>query len=271
MNFAYTLRTALVGIIVAVAVAGWIVAQGDLYRSGSDFGYSLGLVGGSMMLTLFLYPLRKRAHFMRRWGPLKHWFRAHMFLGVWGPTLVLFHSTFNLGSLNATVALTCMMVVACSGLIGRFIYKLIHHGLYGTRATAEEMKQALARLLDSIQPVLAVSPAVKIEVDGFAARADAHPPGSLARAGHFMSLGWQRWRALRRIRRALAATGREDQAAATLAGVMQSAEATLRAIQIAAQFSTYERLFSLWHLMHVPFVGVLVITAIVHVVAVHMY
>lgn len=265
------LRSAVLGTTVSAAIAGWVVAQGDLYRSGSDFGYSLGLVGGSLMVTLFLYPLRKRAHFMRGWGQQRNWFRMHMFLGVFGPSLVLFHSTFNPGSLNAAVALTCMVVVACSGLVGRFIYKAIHHGLYGTRATAEEMKQALVRLLDSIQPVLAVSPEVTREVDRFAASAAAHPSGALARAGHFVALGWERLRSQHRIRRALATTGPGDPAASALPGVMESVEATLRAIQRAAQFSTYERLFSLWHLLHVPFVGVLVITAIVHVVAVHMY
>ena len=37
----------------------------------------------------------------------------------------------------------------------------------------------------------------------------------------------------------------------------------------AAQLSTWERLFSLWHLVHVPFLYLLVLTGIVHVVAAH--
>jgi hypothetical protein len=39
----------------------------------------------------------------------------------------------------------------------------------------------------------------------------------------------------------------------------------------AAQFSTWEWLFSLWHVAHVPFIYLLVVCGIVHVVAVHMY
>lgn len=45
----------------------------------------------------------------------------------------------------------------------------------------------------------------------------------------------------------------------------------LRELQDVAQFRAYERLFSLWHVLHVPFVFMLVFSAIVHVVAVHMY
>jgi hypothetical protein len=45
----------------------------------------------------------------------------------------------------------------------------------------------------------------------------------------------------------------------------------LDSVQSVAQFTTYERLFSLWHVLHVPFVYMLVASAIAHVVAVHMY
>ena len=45
----------------------------------------------------------------------------------------------------------------------------------------------------------------------------------------------------------------------------------LEAARHAAQFSAYERLFSLWHILHVPFVFMLVISGVVHVIAVHMY
>jgi len=38
-----------------------------------------------------------------------------------------------------------------------------------------------------------------------------------------------------------------------------------------AQFEAYDRLFSLWHVLHIPFVYVLVVSAIAHVIAVHVY
>jgi hypothetical protein len=45
----------------------------------------------------------------------------------------------------------------------------------------------------------------------------------------------------------------------------------LTAAQRAAQFRTYDRLFSLWHAVHIPFVYMLAASAVIHVVAVHMY
>jgi hypothetical protein len=45
----------------------------------------------------------------------------------------------------------------------------------------------------------------------------------------------------------------------------------LNAVVKVAQFKAYERLFSLWHVAHLPFVYLLVISAIVHVIAVHAY
>jgi hypothetical protein len=38
-----------------------------------------------------------------------------------------------------------------------------------------------------------------------------------------------------------------------------------------AQLAAWERLFALWHVLHIPFVYVMVICAIAHVVAVHAY
>jgi len=41
--------------------------------------------------------------------------------------------------------------------------------------------------------------------------------------------------------------------------------------QRVAQFSRYERLFSLWHVLHVPLLWMMVLSAVAHVVAVHAY
>ncbi len=45
----------------------------------------------------------------------------------------------------------------------------------------------------------------------------------------------------------------------------------LETVQQVAQFGTYEKLFSLWHVFHVPLIYMLVFSAIWHVIAVHMY
>ena len=38
-----------------------------------------------------------------------------------------------------------------------------------------------------------------------------------------------------------------------------------------AEFQGYERLFSLWHALHIPLIFMLIIAALIHVIAVNVY
>ena len=49
------------------------------------------------------------------------------------------------------------------------------------------------------------------------------------------------------------------------------ASSYLRESERVAQFSTYERFFSLWHMLHVPLIYILAACTIFHIVAVYMY
>jgi hypothetical protein len=265
---AQRLRAAILALAAAIAAAAWMVAQHPLYTPGSNLGYALGVAGGSVMLMLLLYPIRKHTRFMQEWGRLKYWFLAHMLGGILGPLLVLFHSTFRVGSFNAGVALSCMLLVVASGLVGRFLYRRVHHGLYGSRATLREAQQALHGDLAAVEPALHAMPRLRQEVERFIALAAAEPSGWRGRAAHFLTLGWKRalaWRHVHHLARQSAVS--QDR----LASLLQTIDLTFRAAQQAAQFSTYERLFALWHVVHIPFLCMLVITAVIHVVAVHAY
>jgi hypothetical protein len=92
-------------------------------------GYWLGIAGGSMMALLVLYSARKRIPGLQRLGSIPTWFNVHMFLGVAGPVLILFHTTFHLGATNSNVALFTMVLVAVSGVLGRYIYTGLHAAL----------------------------------------------------------------------------------------------------------------------------------------------
>ena len=263
-------------VVTSLVLIAWVVRRDALYTSASDFGYWLGVVGGSLMLVLLIYPLRKRFRSLAVLGPLKHWFRFHLVAGIAGPVVVLFHSTFHVGSFNAAIALACMLLVVASGLVGRFVYRKIHHGLYGSRATAEELQRSLERQLASLRGRLAGLPAVEREIGRFSALVSLQPQGRWRRGIHFVSLGWKRYLAGRRAHRAIAgyAMPSGNEAAATnadLRALARTIDDTLGAVQRTAQFSTYEKLFSLWHVVHMPFLCLLVVTAIVHVVAVHAY
>lgn len=271
-----TRRNALLTAGFLVIAATLYVAIAAPYTAASPLGYTLGLVGGVLMLLLLPYALRKRLRCLRQWGTMRGWFLFHIAAGLLGPLLILFHTTFRIGSLNGGVALACTLLVTASGLVGRFFYRQVHRGLSGSRATQEELQAALDAQFARLEPLLAHLPAIAAETRGFLALAtgSALPiPRPLFR---FLRLGTQRRAAARRIEQLLHAAasgagGAGAAGAADLVALRQTIDATLRAAQRAGQLATYERLFSLWHTVHLPFLYLLVLTAVVHVVACHAY
>ena len=266
--------------LVAFAAAVWAVGTSGAYESGDAIGYNLGLAGGLLMLLLLAYPLRKRVRALSALGPVKHWFSMHMALGIAGPVLILLHSRFHLGSLNASIAFWSMVLVAASGVVGRFLYRRIHHGLYGRKASLEELRARAGLGAEDVRSWIRFVPEVGDALEAFGREAERAAAQGPARPLGFLGLGWRarrmRLRAVRALRRELpivaAARGWD---AAVLARRMSKGEKFARVYlahaQGIAQFAAYERLFALWHVAHLPFVFMLFFSAVAHVVYVHMY
>jgi hypothetical protein len=272
-----TLLLVLVAGLLAIAI---VVARSGRFTAGSELGYWIGVAGGVAMLMLFLYPLRKRWRPLREIGTTRFWFAFHMMLGIVGPLLIVVHSTLTFGSLNAIVAFSAMTLVAGSGIVGRFLYSRIHHGLYGRRATLADLRAQAGLDSAEVRSKLAFAPAVEAELDEFARRATATGQDGLAHPLRFMALGWHakvaRRRctreALRALRECAAAEGWSEKRLARRVKSRRALIKThLRLVQRVAQFGVFERLFSWWHVLHVPLVYMMVLAAVAHVIAVHMY
>ncbi len=260
----------------------WEFSHREGYSARSDQGYWIGVAGAVMMILLFAYPLRKRSATLARWGKAKYWFIVHMVLGIVGPTLILVHSAFKIGSVNAGVALFSMLVVAGSGIVGRFIYLRVHTDLGGQRESIRSLEQAL-RMEDSAQgsgTVLQFAPLAQARL--VALQAEAMRPRTRW-ADHGRSLLVLPLR-LRRERQAMqrdAVTALRERARREAwdeptvrrreRRALRMISAYLRSVKRVAQLAAYTRLFSLWHVLHVPFVFLMVICAVAHVVAVHAY
>lgn len=269
------LNQIVMAMVLAIVVwLGWKVAHGHYYKSGIGLGYNLGLVGGLMMLTLLLYSLRKHLKFMQGLGKLKHWFRIHMILGVMGPTLVIFHTTFRTGSVNAAVALYCMLLVAGSGLVGRFVYTRIHKGLYGSRSSLKSAREELAGSTGDVKSRLHFFPKVQEWIDAFENEALEGQRGFFAGIWYFLSFDIRRMLLVRRCRRNIRevlASSVKGSESARAKEAIQLVGAYLLQIQTVAQFKKFEQIFSAWHVLHLPFMFMMVATAIFHVIWVHMY
>jgi hypothetical protein len=267
----------LVGLVIFLA---WLVRVGELYEANSDFAYYIGLVGGLLMLSLLLYPLRKRIAAFDRLGKMETWFKFHMVAGIVGPLLVLFHSTFRTGSLNGAAALYAMLLVALSGVMGRFIYRHIHRGLYGKKLTLEEASIQVTECAEHVRSVYALQPDIEPRLTAFHDAAFDQTGSSLVRAWHFMTLHWKSRRLAKSVRadakKALVKQfkkvgGGRREVVMNYRLAREQIDRYLNSVVMASQLSVWEKLFSFWHIVHIPFLYLLVFSGVVHVVAVHMY
>jgi hypothetical protein len=242
-------------------------------------GYALGIVGGSMMLILLIYPARKRAGWLGFIGGVGGWFRAHMTLGVLGPLIVLFHANFSLGATNSNVALFCMLAVSGSGLVGRYIYSRVYGGWHQHRSTLEEL-QATADLLRKQTSAVTVLPDLLGVIESEEQRLfrpARTPVGALL---YPITIGLRsvmaRWRLENAIRHMVVQAARQSPTLAAhgarlTATAMSYATRRLDAARRVREHGMYVKLFSLWHVAHVPFFIMTLIAGIVHVISVHVY
>lgn len=270
---AYTLLAALI-------VLGWLLRDQNLITPKEGVGYWLGIIGATLMGLLLLYPLRKRIRALHAIGATRHWFRLHMVFGLIGPLLILYHCNFQIGSFNSQVALYCMLLVAGSGIVGRHFYAAIHRGLYGRKTTLAELQRELAASMEENRGVTRFMPELVARID---ATADDFKGNAITQSlGIGRSLRWTFTHNFTRLsfwltaRRELKRAALEsDIVARDFKRLSRSASRYIRDYTRltgrVAQFSFYERLFALWHILHLPIFFMMVLSVIFHILAVHMY
>jgi len=268
------------GAAFAAVLLGWWGRDIRLLNAGTGLGLALGILALACMLAQLLYPLRKRFKSLTFLGPVKHWFRSHMIIGTVGPLAALYHCNFSPGAFNSRVALYSALLVAASGFVGRYIYTKIHQGLYGRRTTLQELLARVAAARPTDPRIAKFVPELSERLAAFD-RTVLKPPASLAAC---MVLPFKlalitrlESFALRRFvhRRLLV----ESVCSPWLAQHRQGFEKItrlhlalrLRAVRRVAEFIAYQRLFALWHVVHRPFFGLLLVALAVHVYAVYRY
>jgi len=266
--------------VLLVLWIGWVDRDDNGLTPVSGTGYWLGIVGSSLMLLLLLYPLRKRMRSLRAIGSVTFWFNTHMILGVLGPVLIMWHANFKLGSINCSVALITMLVVAISGVVGRFLHRKINISLYGRKAQAREVLADADELRGFLGADGPVADGMVAQLNAFAQVASSGTRGVLAAVIMLPLIHSRgalvRMRLIARARHVIAVEGKRRNRPRQvqrqqLAGVTDFVTAHIGAAMRAAAFAMYERLFRLWHVFHLPLFVLLVIVAIVHVYASHFF
>ena len=265
--------------VIAVLIYGWENRDDSFLSAKDGWGYALGIIGGSLMALLLLYPLRKRLRFMQRWGSVRYWFSTHMLFGIIGPVLILYHSNFHLGATNSNVAMFCMLLVASSGLVGRYFYTRIHFGLYGQRATLDELRKDLHATRQNLGMHNKLSPRIIEHMKGYE-RIMLKKRFYLLHLVMLPVLYVRARRQLSRLRQELKKELRilakqhkwnRKMMKAQMGETLYLLREYIQCVRKTGQLTLYARLFSLWHILHFPLFIMLVIAGIIHVIAVHAY
>jgi hypothetical protein len=263
---------------VALLIFGWRFPTYRYITPQRGLGYALGIVGGSLMLLLLLYPARKRFRWLSFMGSIKGWFQTHMVMGVLGPLCILFHANFHTGAINSNVALFCMLTVSGSGLIGRYIYTRIHHGLSERATTLHELQSKadrLRRVSLSVTFLPELLERLSACEQSLLKRVAAMPMVLRPMVAFVLSV-LAKWQLNGYVRGAIRQAARQSQAVAAqrqrLARTARGYVAQrIKATREVSEFQAYTRLFSLWHVLHLPLFFMLLMAGIVHVIAVNIY
>ncbi|MGX2040048.1 hypothetical protein ACWJKU_07915 [Methylocaldum sp. MU1018] len=133
---------AAVGFATAAIAAGLLIEALLSLRHDRPFGHTqkghlLGWFGLAVILTVFVYPLKKR--YGRKAGWPKGWFRVHQTAGIAGPVLILIHAGPHFHALVPILAMLSMIVVVMSGVIGLAVHRK------AVRLLNDERRELLAR------------------------------------------------------------------------------------------------------------------------------
>jgi len=255
------------------AVLALFAAGGDFYRTpllerahhegywhwkaGGSVGHKLGIVGSSMMVLMLLYSVRKRVGALRRLGPLGRWLDVHIFLGILGPLLVVLHSTFKVQGLVA-LSFWSMIIVAASGVLGRYLYLQIPRTRAGEERALVELEAEDRELSGQLRTRFRLDEAQIAGLDALVA-----VPTRVGLLGGFVRLVTDDLR-LRSGLRAFARSCRS-----VPAPVFKDFERVVRQkAQVHRRILLWDRvheLFHYWHVLHKPFALVMYLFLIVHV------
>ena len=231
------------------------------------FALVLGIVGTILIFfTEIGYTYRKMG--LVKGGSVRLWLKAHIFMGIAGPLVVLWHA--NLSFYGFAGWLTWLtVIVVISGFVGRYIYRLIPRSIKGQELSLKELEAQATALASKLDELAAKSPEAAAALEsarsqlGEAAAPRGGTPGlcGLIRS----SIDWE----IARLRIGRMLKGRADDGLLVEIRDLELAQATLQ--RRIGLLGASKATMSKWTIFHKPMTLILFVGILLHVASVFYY
>jgi hypothetical protein len=220
---------------------------------GRPISMFLGYAGLGIMILMNLYSMRKRYHLLGKVLPdIPRMLDFHIFCGLMGPTLIIFHSNFKVRGLVA-ISFWSMLVSASSGVIGRYFYTQIAKGQKDLRADVQKLHSDIVTFLKGKMPEFDPAPAFDYYVA--ASGLTGQPDSSGLVSALFNSIIGDFKLALAKPLRAI--PNRAHHAFVQYASLKRKEGFVLH----------FQKMMGYWHTFHLPFAFFMYVAAFFHVIA----
>jgi len=237
-----------------------------LLRPSGPVGLGLGAAAFAMFVFLWAYPLRKKYRWLAWTGQVGNWMRVHILAGLVVPLFAAVHAGWRFDGLIG-LGYFSMLLVALSGVVGRYLYIRIPRSREGVELSREEVASERRALITRISAATGDDPAA-VERSLATDEASYEGLGPLATLRQMVRDDRTRARVVGRLRRRLATprAGVTPLERREVTAVTALARRELALAQQLRMLDATRAVFGLWHVVHRPFAIMAFIAVGVHVV-----
>jgi hypothetical protein len=281
LGIAYLIAVVLTLIQFAYGFNYYILSQANralttkhaLLKPSGAIGLRLGMIAFVMFLIVYVYPLRKLIPWLGRQGSARHWLDFHVFLGITAPVLVTFHSSFKFSGL-AGVAFWVMVIVALSGIVGRYIYSQIPRRVNFAEVSLKEANEQSEKLAEQLKSLGILSPQDVESLLRLPHLNELDRMSVLAALWKMMLFDMEFpirvWRLRQKMlwshRKSMSLVGLRRTQNAKLENAIATAREQVFLAKKILFLSKSEKLLHLWHMIHRPFSYSFALLASIHVI-----
>lgn len=225
-------------------------------KPGGSLGRLYGIVGATLMTLMLSYSVRKRVKRLRKLFPLRAWLDFHIYCGVIGPLFIVLHSSLKVTGVVA-LSFWSMVVVASSGVIGRYLYLQIPRRRSGHEMTLNEVNALSEQMNARLHGEYDVSDEAIERIEKLA-RLSVDSEAGLLKVLFTMPVASARlrWR-VRSLTHRLSPDHRNE-----VQRLLSDRAMLSRRILLWARL---QELFHHWHVLHKPFAIIMYLFAAVHI------